>query len=39
MGMFDNDPIMKELLDDTLRSREEERRRFYQEHDRQSSTS
>jgi uncharacterized protein (UPF0297 family) len=39
IGMFDNDPLMKELLDDTLQAREQERTRFYKEHDGQCGTS
>lgn len=39
IGMFDDDPIMRELLDNALRSREEERKKFYEDHDRQSGTS
>jgi len=35
IGMFDEDPIMKEVIENALRSREAERTRFYEEHDRQ----
>jgi len=39
VGMFDDNPGMKEIIDGALRSREEERARFYEEHDRESGTS
>jgi hypothetical protein len=39
IGMFDGDPVMKEILDGALLSREEERRQFYQEYDRQDGKS
>lgn len=39
VGMFDDNPGMKEIIDGALRSREEERVRFYDEHDRQNGKS
>jgi hypothetical protein len=39
IGMFDADPIMKEVIDGALRSREEERARFYEEFDKQNGQS
>jgi hypothetical protein len=33
IGMFDNDPIMKDILDEALRSRDEERAKFYRQFD------
>jgi hypothetical protein len=33
VGMFDGDPIIKEVIDGALRSREEEREQFYQNYD------
>jgi hypothetical protein len=33
IGMFDNDPIMKDIFDEAIRSREEERAKFYREYD------
>ena len=35
IGMFDGDPVMKEVIDEALRRREDERKRFYEEYDRQ----
>jgi hypothetical protein len=34
IGMFDGDPVMGEIIEDALRTRDEERQQFYQEHDR-----
>ncbi len=39
VGMFDDDPGMKEIIDGALRSREEERVLFYEKYDRQNGTS
>ena len=39
IGMFDEDPVMKDVIDGALRSREEERTRFYEEYDRQNGKS
>jgi hypothetical protein len=33
IGMFDGDPIMKEVIEEALRSREQERRQFYEDYD------
>ena len=33
VGMFDNDPIMGEIIDDALEARAKERRAFYDEFD------
>ena len=33
VGMFDNDPIMGEIIEDALEARAEERRKFYDEFD------
>lgn len=35
VGMFDDDPIMKGVIEEALRRREEERRQFYEEYDKQ----
>jgi hypothetical protein len=35
IGMFDDDPIMKDVIEGALRGREEERRQFYEEYDEQ----
>jgi len=35
IGMFDDDPIMKDVIEGALRRREEERKQFYEEYDRQ----
>ncbi len=34
IGMFDGDPVMGEIIDDALRTRQHERQRFREEHDR-----
>jgi len=34
IGMFDGDPVMREIIDEALRARDEERKRFYSEYDR-----
>lgn len=34
IGMFDGDPVMREIIDNALRARVEDRQRFYEEHDR-----
>ena len=39
IGMFDGDPVMGEIIDDALQAREQERQRFYQEHDRDNGPS
>jgi len=39
IGMFDGDPVMKDIIDGALRSREEERTQFYEEYDRQDGKS
>ena len=39
IGMFDGDPVMGEIIDDALRAREQERQRFYEEHDRDNGPS
>lgn len=36
IGMFDRDPVMGEIIEDTMRLRDEERQRFYEEHDREN---
>ena len=36
IGMFDGDPVMGEIIEDALRTRDEERQRFYEEHDHES---
>jgi len=36
IGMFDDDPVMSEIIDEALHARERERQRFYQEHDHQN---
>ena len=33
VGMFDNDPIMGEIIEDALKARAQERREFYDEFD------
>ena len=35
VGMFDEDPVMKAVIEGALRRREEEREQFYEEYDRQ----
>lgn len=35
IGMFKDDPIMKEVIDGALQAREQERRQFYEEYDKQ----
>ncbi len=39
IGMFDGDPIMKQVIDEALRSREQERVQFYQDFDEQNGQS
>jgi len=39
IGMFDGDPIMKEVIEGALQAREEERARFYEEFDQQNGKS
>jgi hypothetical protein len=39
IGMFDDDPVMRDIIDGALRSREEERRQFYEEYDGQNDES
>jgi hypothetical protein len=35
IGMFDDDPVMKDVIEEALRCRQEERKQFYEEHDKQ----
>jgi len=39
IGMFDGDPVMREIIDEALRTRQQERERFYEEYDRGSDPS
>lgn len=39
IGMFDGDPIMKEVIDGALQARNEERARVYEEYDQQNGQS
>ena len=39
LGMFDGDSMMREIIDESLQAREEERRRFYEDHDRENGSS
>ena len=34
VGMFDDDPIIRDIIDGALRSRDDERIQFYEEYDR-----
>ena len=36
IGMFDGDPVMGEIINEALRAREQERQRYYEEHDGQN---
>lgn len=35
IGMFDDDPVMKDVIEGALHRREEERKQFYEEYDKQ----
>lgn len=39
VGMFDGDPIAKEIIDGALRAREEDRVKFYEDFDKQNNAS
>lgn len=39
IGAFDGDPLMKEMIDEAQRAREQERAQFYEEYDKQNGTS
>lgn len=39
IGMFDNDPIMKDVIEGALRSRQDERARYYEDYDSESDNS
>ena len=39
VGMFDDDPIVRDIIDGALRSRDEERTQFYEEYDRHNGES
>ena len=35
IGMFDDDPVMRDVIEEALRHREEERKQFYEDYDKQ----
>ena len=35
IGMFDEDPVMRDVIEGALRRREEERKQFYEDYDKQ----